>query len=428
VSQQTIDERKLSELTPARRNRYYYGKLMDVLHFSMEQQYVLAKEWLYNRAVLGAGVVCGLGVEPLTTAAGKGVVVRAGLAIDGWGREIVVPEDVALVPLELTDPCGTPAPAAAPPPATLSIGSHETAQPTGSALPGELRIELCYAECLTDFAPTYVSDDCGCDGGCESGTVVETYCLRVREGHGDDVELPCLDSVMEGIKSGDLHQVLCRLTATCAPDPADPCLTLANLSINADGNLEIDTCSPRPIAPSNRVLMQLIACLAKCCGEHEPPPKHLLEVTAVRVLRRGQQKPDAPGLPVLAELAPPNNTITVTLKQQPEIVEVEFDASIAYDTATAVLGKSFVVNPPSKLDKLITSAPGNVVRLWRQRGFRPGEYKFLLRGDPGPGNVLTIDATDGTHLDGEFPTSGAAGWHSGDGGEGGDFVFQLVVK
>ena len=146
MSQQTIDERKLSELTPARRNRYYYGKLMDVLHFSMEQQYVLAKEWLYNRAVLGSGVVCGLGVEPLTTSDGNGVVVRAGLAIDGWGREIVVPEDVALVPLELTDPCG---------------------KPSDTALPKETRIDLCYAECLTDFAPAYVSDDCGCDGGDE---------------------------------------------------------------------------------------------------------------------------------------------------------------------------------------------------------------------------------------------------------------------
>ena len=70
--QNTMDERKLSGLTPARRNRYYYGKLMDVLHFSMEQQYVLAKEWLFNRAVIGPGVVCGLDVQavsvPLATA------------------------------------------------------------------------------------------------------------------------------------------------------------------------------------------------------------------------------------------------------------------------------------------------------------------------------------------------------------------------
>jgi hypothetical protein len=408
MSQHFIDERKLSDLTPARRNRFYYGKLMDVHHFSMEQQYVLAKERLYNRAVLGVGVVCGLVVEPLTTEAGKGVVVRAGLAVDGWGRGIVVPEDVALVPFELTDPCGAPAAASA-------------------ALPRDTRIDLCYAECVTDFAPAYISDDCGCDGGCESGTVVETYCLRVREGHGDDVTLTCLDSVMSSIKAGELHTVLCALTATCAPDAADPCLTLANVSINADGNLVIDSCSPRQIAPTNRVLVQLVACLVKCCGD-QTLPKPLLEVTAVRVLTRGDAKPDAPGLAVLAELAPPSQTITVKLEQQPEIVEVEFAAAVDYDPATVILDKSLVVTPPSSLDKPITTTPANVVRIWRQRGFKHGQYEFVVRGDPGAANLPTINATDGTRLDGEFPNSGGAGWHSGDGSEGGDFAFKLVVN
>jgi hypothetical protein len=412
MSQQTIDERKLSELTPARRNRYYYGKLMDVLHFSMEQQYVLAKEWLYNRAVLGAGVVCGLGVEPLTTDAGKGVVVRAGLAVDGWGREIVVPEDVALVPLELTDPCGSPA--------------------TPSDLPEESRIELCYAECLTDFAPTYVSDDCGCDGGCEAGTVVETYCLRVREGHGDAVDVPCIDGVLEGIKAGDLHKVMCELTATCAPDPDDPCLTLANVSINADGNLEIDSCSPRVIAPSNRLLMQLIACLAKCCGDHEPPPpppppKQLLEVTAVRVLStQNQLQPDNPNLPVLAELAPPSHEITVGRDPVPDVVEVEFDAATPYDRGSAILNDSVLVIKKRVIDKLITTMPGNVLRIYRQRGFV--STKFVLVGDANPPtSPHTILATDGTRLDGEFPAAGGPGWHSGNGTEGGNFEFALKV-
>lgn len=406
MSHQAIDERKLSELTPARRNRFYYGKLMDVLHFSMEQQYVLAKEWLYNRAVLGAGVVCGLVVEPLTTEAGNGVVIRAGLAVDGWGREIVVPEDVALVPLELTDPCG---------------GS---ASADDEALPTETRIELCYAECLTDFAPAYVSEDCGCDNGCESGTVVESYCLRVREGHGDDVETPCLASVKDGIKAGDLHKVLCELTATCAPDPADPCLTLANVTVNADGILEVDSCSPRVVAPSNRALLQLVSCLAECCSEHQPPPKRLLEVTAVRVLKKGRAAADAPGLPIIAELVPPKKTITVKAEDKPEIIEIEFDSP--YDASSVVLGKSFVVSA-SPANKLITTAPGNVIRLWRQKGFQPTKYSFRLRGDPAAAGEPVVMSVDGTRLDGEFPSSGGPGWHSGDGTEGGDFVFVLVV-
>src|SRR5262249_35100006 len=115
----------------------------------MEQRYVLSKQWLYNRTVLGPGVVCGLGVEPLTTAVGSGLVVRAGLAIDGWGREIVVPEDVALVPLALTDQCGRPSPA-------------------GGALPDRLTVQVCYQECDTDWGPALTGDpDCGRGGVCE---------------------------------------------------------------------------------------------------------------------------------------------------------------------------------------------------------------------------------------------------------------------
>src|SRR5262249_8571740 len=93
------------------------------------------------------------------------------------------------------------------------------------------------------------------------------------------------------------------------------------------------------------------------CAEQAPLPKRLLEVTAVRVLRRGQEKPDASGLPVLAELAPPNNTITVTIEQRPEIVQVEFDPSIAYDPPPAILGKSFVSRPRPRRPRQAARGP-----------------------------------------------------------------------
>src|SRR5579859_510992 len=101
----SLDERRLSALHPPRRNRYYYGKMMDVRHFSMEQAYGMGKRWLLNRAVLGEGVVEGLQVLRATTQAGEGVRITAGLAIDGWGREIIVPHDIELVPLRETDTC-----------------------------------------------------------------------------------------------------------------------------------------------------------------------------------------------------------------------------------------------------------------------------------------------------------------------------------
>src|ERR1035437_8557274 len=236
MSQTSIDVQRLTELASARRNRFYYGKLMDVLHFSMEQQYVLAKEWLYNRAVLGPGVVCGLQVEPLSNASGDGIVVRSGMAIDAWGREIVVPYDVPLVPLALTDQCG------------------QTSQQS-MQFAAKLMIQLCYSECLTDFAPALVNDPgCCCGGDCEAGTVVESFCLKVQLGTGTPVTEPCLDDVWNGIQAGTLHDVLCTLAEACPTNPSDPCLTLANVTAttNADGTMavSIDNRTPRLIAPT----------------------------------------------------------------------------------------------------------------------------------------------------------------------------------
>src|SRR3954467_7656851 len=71
------------------RNRYFYGKLLDVFHFQLEQDYLNGKRWLLNRLVSGYGVLCGLDVQPAEN--GRAVVVTAGAALDRGGREIIVP-------------------------------------------------------------------------------------------------------------------------------------------------------------------------------------------------------------------------------------------------------------------------------------------------------------------------------------------------
>ncbi len=80
------------KLRAYQRNNYYYGKLMTVRDFELEQQYLNDKRWLVNRLMFGSGTVCGLRVE----SQGMNVIIRSGLAIDRCGREIVVPEDVIL--------------------------------------------------------------------------------------------------------------------------------------------------------------------------------------------------------------------------------------------------------------------------------------------------------------------------------------------
>jgi hypothetical protein len=419
VSHTAIDERMLAGLVPARRNRYYYGKMLDVFHLSMEQRYMLGKQWLFNRAVVGPGVVYGLGVEAVSTRDGNGLVIRSGLAFDGWGREIVVPEDIMLVPLRLTDQCGAPV---NPP----------------DRLPERLTVQICYHECPTDYAPAMVSEPgCGCDDDCEAGTIVEAYCLKVLAGTAPDVTEPCLDVVRRGLDAGDLHGVLCELSKAAPPEVDDPCLTLANVSVAADGTLAVDDCGPRVIAPTNRILMQLIRCLIECCHEDPPPPATLLTVTGVRLLSTRpidpalpDMSPDDPNLEQRVVLEPPNPVIRLQPDPIANVLEIQFDPAVPYNAASVVLGQSLVVGPlPGVVDQLFTMP--HAIRVYRPSptGFNRGHTKVGLTGGPdvaGPAAPPAVTSAAGTRLDGEFPTAGGPGWHSGDGTEGGIFVFDIV--
>lgn len=411
MSLMPADLRSLTELAPARRNRYYYGKLMDVHHFTMEQRYVLSKEWLYNRAVLGPGVVCGLGVDPLSTSAGNGLVVRAGLAIDGWGREIIVPDDVSLVPLQLTDQCGQPA----------------TAQ--GGALPSQVMVQLCYSECHTDFSPTLISNDCGC-ADCEAGTVVETFCLKVTAGTAPAVTNPCSADVIKGIKAGNLHAVLCALSQTCTALPPDPCLTLANVTVAQDGTLTIDSCSPRLVAPTNLVLAQLVACLAQCCADMSTPVATVLQVDRVDLVRAAT--PDDPAPTVLSSLDPPapNWVYTTAGGKLPNALDVTFSGATLDNTtvtlglATPLGGGTFQVEGGRLGGAQLEFPAPNVARLFVKEMMRGG-YRFKLIGTPDAssgGKAIMSQATSSasaSDLDGEITSPPK--WPSGDGQPGGDF-------
>jgi hypothetical protein len=63
--------------------------LLGVAELEREQTYLREKRLLHNRRLHGRGVVDGLGVAP---DADGGLVVQPGLALDGYGREVVVAE------------------------------------------------------------------------------------------------------------------------------------------------------------------------------------------------------------------------------------------------------------------------------------------------------------------------------------------------
>lgn len=69
------------------RNKYFYGKLLSVDDFELEQRYMNDKRRMLNRFLFGAGVVAGLYVVRLDE---QTVSVEAGIALDSWGREVVV--------------------------------------------------------------------------------------------------------------------------------------------------------------------------------------------------------------------------------------------------------------------------------------------------------------------------------------------------
>lgn len=101
-------ESLLQMLRTPTRNRYFYGKLLDVHHLELEQDYLNSKRWMLNRLGLGSGIACGLRVVPNKD--GTAICVEPGVAIDGLGREIVVTRTHEIRdPLRLRDPHGEPA-------------------------------------------------------------------------------------------------------------------------------------------------------------------------------------------------------------------------------------------------------------------------------------------------------------------------------
>jgi hypothetical protein len=201
-------EALLSTLQAPRRNRYFYGKRLDVQHMQMEQDHGQHKQWMLNRLTVGKGVVCGLHVA----IDNNRLCVSPGMAIDGLGREIVVPVRACIDPfapnggcdctpgatprpdpkddpqpggpkVDPSGPVGLPGTPAAPANAAdaaqpIVVSDDLVANPRRGTL---ATLWLCYHECSADPQATMVSD-CNSSATCTPGTTVETFCLKVLPG------------------------------------------------------------------------------------------------------------------------------------------------------------------------------------------------------------------------------------------------------
>lgn len=249
----------LQYLTSPVRNRYFYGKLLDVYHFEMEQHYHNRKRWLLNRLGLGTGVLCGLEIA-LTD--NNQVSISRGVAIDPYGREIIVPQGYCIEnPRQPTDARG---------------------QPDGDPLEeGSLTICLAYHECDAEPVPVLVGD-CDTQEQCAPSVIRERFRIRLIAGLPDDLPGQ-VDAEECGIifppESGeDFNR---RATAgetlsDACPVPDDVCVILGTITLAPGSDddvpspvITVDPWTYRTTTYSNAMLFDLLLCLAErlddCC-------------------------------------------------------------------------------------------------------------------------------------------------------------------
>ncbi|MCG5212179.1 hypothetical protein [Streptosporangium sp. KLBMP 9127] len=253
-------------LATPRRNRFFHGKMMDVYHFEMETAYGIAMRRMLNRLVSGGGVVCGLdvvrGADPCT------IKVTAGVAIDGWGREIVVPADSAPIALPAAlidrvcgdgDQCADPAEEE---PATGERRAVRRADERRGHDDAWVTVTLCYQECESDPVTVLAGDCSTTTAACAPGAVREQYHIGFEPGRADPIEVSC--RFPDILRQGEIdYGALARwVTRSCPDVPRDPCIPLANLRLDCDSeDCRIDDVDIeiRPIVFGNAILFDMLS-------------------------------------------------------------------------------------------------------------------------------------------------------------------------
>jgi hypothetical protein len=441
--------------TPAR-NRYFYGKLLDVPHFYLEQSYLNGKRWLMNRLVSGTGIVCGLAVTP--TADGTGLIISPGVAIDAWGREILVTNPAWVNPLALTDSQGN------------ALGT----------VAGPVVVSLCllYHECAVEPTPVLVST-CNTNGDCAPGTIAERYKVVTQQGAAADNPLGC---AMPGVFGSQQNypaasiqpDLLQWITQSCTEPSGDPCVCIAQVSVPAAGPITqqmIDQTSCAIVA-NNQLLLQLILCLAErveeCCGPKPiptpapilistpaptppppviatpppsipttppptlaptppptvpptPAPAATFRITGVEFLQKSKVVAVMSNPKVAVQVPVRTNTIRVTFSDAVSLLSV-VSAAAGGNPASASFLVERVAATMVLVPGTIQAAGTNAVDFVASEAFTKALYQVSLFGDLDTTHQRpAITSISNVPLDGEP----SAGFPSGNGVPGGNFVFRF---
>jgi hypothetical protein len=240
----SVERERCQELTPLERPRFFSGQMLTARDFQDEQSYHRGKGQQHHRYLHGVGVVCGLRVRPAGPGRPRTVVVEPGLAVDAWGREIVVPEPVAIDLDAWDEPRRAPA----------------------------LFVALEYRALPTELVPVL-----GPEGEAVPSRIREGFGLSLRREPpaGEDWASRELcarlsEVVREGGSAEGLHAfVAAWVSQPCRPCAPDPGVTLARIDLPTTGPItaaKIDNWSYRPVALSTGQMLQLLLCALAALG------------------------------------------------------------------------------------------------------------------------------------------------------------------
>lgn len=243
------------KLTAPARNNYFYGKMLDVDHFQMEQRYFNRKRWLVNQLGMGAGVLCGL--DLVVSDDGSKVWIRPGVAIDPHGHEIIVPDGYCIEnPRQPTDSWGNP---------------------DGHPIDGSGLVTIClgYHECEADPVPVLVGD-CDVQDDCRPSTVRERFRVWIKAGEPadpaglTDAQCAAIFPRPEPPDPFNRRSASCLALDGSCPEPASDCVVLGIVTLpEDDGTLVAEQCRGRISLYSNAMLFDMLLCLAdrvdRCC-------------------------------------------------------------------------------------------------------------------------------------------------------------------
>lgn len=213
------------------RNSYFFGKLMDVPDFDVEQQYVVEKFKRHHQRLHGTGVVCGLEVVAHANPACRDhyVVIKPGTALDCCGNEIMVLNE------EVVDIRTFPA-----------VAKLIQAAASGEeAIDHVLQFCLRYRECPTEDVPV-LYDECGCDDTrCAPNRILETYAFDVLV----DPPLPDPAAPFAPVLTWISTLALPRAKAVLVHESSERIYALADLAPNGGIIQQFHLHTGAPIAP-----------------------------------------------------------------------------------------------------------------------------------------------------------------------------------